>query len=732
MGPKTLKTSLLTGIALIVVASGLAIALLVTHRFSSAFHQAMAQQSASLAHAAALEAADRILINDLVGLQKLLDQQKASNPHLGYLFVVRDGRILAHTFPRGVPVELLEANEPASAEEGGQRRIASRQGEHFLDTAWPIFAGKAGVLRLGFSEALYRNQIFHLWVQIGGLTLVILGLALVGGLMFSRRLIRPLAALVAATREIDRGAVKVRVPVECRTELAQLASSFNHMVARQEDYNRRLEEQTQELERAYRQTQAACQIMREVSALGSLKEIGAFLLKNVREEVSCSHLALIALNGTRDTLFVVDSQGVNLVRHPQQVKTAAALLGKLTKPVSRAGQVVKPPLLPESFPPTEPQALIPFSDGHLKGVVVIACHGPCHCPPDKLSWLGLILTQNAGALGRAMLHEEEAARLLMRVEAAAGFGDLIGKDPKMQAIYRLIEDVAPTDATVLIQGESGTGKELVARAIHRLSPRRDKPFVVINCSAYPASLLESELFGHEKGAFTGATRQKPGRFELAQGGTVFLDEVGDIPPPAQIKLLRVLQNRRFERVGGEKTLTVDVRILAATHRDLLAAVAQGTFREDLLYRLKVIPIHLPPLRDRRNDIPLLALHFLRLFASQQGKTLHDLSPEAMRLLLEYSWPGNVRELENTLEHAVVLAKGSRLEPWDFPAALHQKESKTPPVSLADRELQTLLEILKETGGNKKLTAQRLGISRSTVYAMLKRYKASSSSDPTTH
>jgi two-component system response regulator HydG len=242
-------------------------------------------------------------------------------------------------------------------------------------------------------------------------------------------------------------------------------------------------------------------------------------------------------------------------------------------------------------------------------------------------------------------------------------------------------------------------------------------------------LLESELFGHEKGAFTGATRQKPGRFEQANGGTVFLDEIGEIPPPAQIKLLRVLQTRKFERVGGEKTLTVDVRVLAATNKDLMREVERRNFREDLFYRLNVIPIILPPLRDRRNDIPLLALHFLRRFAKERGKDLREISSGAMRLLLDYPWPGNVRELENSIEHAAVLAKGSLLEAWDLPSALHQPSSGFP-ATIADQELSLLLNILEECGWNKKLAAQRLGISRSTVYAILKRHNIKS--EPTTH
>ncbi len=730
MWPRSLKGSLLLAIAFFVVLSGLAIAFLVTQRYSAALRATIAGQAENLAHAVALEATDRILINDLVGLQKLLDQQLRSNPGLSYLFVVKDGRILAHTFASGVPVGLVEVNQPAAGGSPGFREIASRAGEHFLETAWPIFDGKAGVLRVGFSETYYEKQVMSLWLQIGLLTLGILLAALLGGLFFVRRLTRPLAALVEAALEIDRGATNVRVPVQGQAEIARLAGSFNQMVARQEEYTRRLEEQTQELEQAYGQTRAACQIVREVGALGSLKEMGAFLLHKLKDQVPCSHISLMAFNAPRDTLFVISDQGLTSLREPQTIKFAEETLEKLSKPGFTRKSFVKPPLVPGNFPALERQAQIPFTDGQIAGAALVACPGTCDCHPEKIQWLALILNQNAGALGRAMVHEEEFGALKGRVEAAAGFGDLIGKDPKMQTIYQLIEDVAPTDATVLIQGESGTGKELVARAIHRLSPRQDKPFVVINCSAYPATLLESELFGHEKGAFTGAIRQKPGRFELAQGGTVFLDEVAEMPAIAQIKLLRVLQSRKFERVGGEKTLTVDVRLLAATHKDLLKEVENGSFREDLLYRLKVIPIQLPPLRERKNDIPLLALHFLQRFAADQRKDIKEISSEAMRLLLEYHWPGNVRELENSLEHAMVLAKGSRLEAWDFPGALRQQAPLSQP-TLEDQELQTLLEVLKETGGNKKLAARRLGISRSTVYAILKRHKISTF-DPTTH
>jgi two-component system response regulator HydG len=378
----------------------------------------------------------------------------------------------------------------------------------------------------------------------------------------------------------------------------------------------------------------------------------------------------------------------------------------------------------------ERQAIIPLSSDKVCGAAIVGCPGGCACDQEEIERVRLILNQTAGALGRGVLHEDEVIGLKKRLETATGFDDLIGKDPKMQVVYKLIEDVAPSDATVLIQGESGTGKELVARAIHQHSSRKDGPFVVINCSAYPATLLESELFGHEKGAFTGALRQKAGRFEQAHGGTVFLDEVGDIPLAAQVKLLRVLQTRKFERVGGEQTLTVDVRVLAATHKDLVQDIKNGAFREDLFYRLNVIPINLPPLRKRQNDIPLLVEHFLKLFATEKSKNLEGVGSEAFRLLLNYPWPGNVRELENTIEHAVVLAKTGQVEAWDLPAGLQSVSSALPP-TLSQREGKALLEILEECGWNKKLAAQRLGISRSTLYLMLKKHKIPGSK-PTTH
>ena len=729
MRPRSLKSRLLLAVTALVLGSGLIIAFLSTQQYSSALRRAMFSQAENLAHSVALDAVEKVLLNDLVALQRMLDQQTQSNPVLAYIFVIRDGRVLAHTFDRGVPVQLLEANGISPAQQPHFKEIVSQHGETFLDTAWPIYEGKAGVLRLGFSESPYRRQVARLWEEIGAFTLGILLVALMGGLLFVRRITRPLAALVQATKEIDRGEAKIRVAVQGKDEIATLATSFNHMVGRQEEYTRRLEEQAAELERAHNQAITACKIVREISGLRTLQEMGATLIGKLQETIRCPHLALLVFNAGKDSLSVVSHRGAWEIKDGGALKIAREALDGVTKVIFSRKNLLKPPLIPEDFPVSERQAIIPFDDGQVSGAIIIAC-AEGSCSNEEIELVRLIVSQNAGALRRAMQHEEEVSALRSRVDSAAGFGDLIGKDPKMQVVYKLIEDVAPSDATVLIHGESGTGKELVARAIHQHSPRKDGPFVVINCSAYPATLLESELFGHEKGAFTGALRQKAGRFEQANGGTVFLDEVGDIPLPAQVKLLRVLQTRKFERVGGEQTLTVDVRVLAASHKDLVQEVKNGNFREDLFYRLNVIPIKLPPLRERKNDIPLLVEHFLKLFAAARSKDLQGLSSEALRVLLNYSWPGNVRELENTIEHAVVLAKAGQVEAWDLPAAI---PSSLPGVSptLSQREEKALLEILEECGWNKKLAAQRLGISRSTLYLMMKRHKISGF-NPTTH
>jgi two-component system response regulator HydG len=408
------------------------------------------------------------------------------------------------------------------------------------------------------------------------------------------------------------------------------------------------------------------------------------------------------------------------------LETVVAALGGLKKITFARKDILKPPLVPGTFSAAKHLATFPVRrDKQLLGAMIVSCPGNCICEIKDMELLELILNQTSGALKRAAVQEEEIRNLHSRIETVTEFSGIIGKDPKMQKIYKLIEDIAPTDASILIEGESGTGKELVANAIHHLSLRKDNPFVVINCSAYPSTLLESEIFGHEKGAFTGAIRQKAGRFEQAHGGTVFLDEIGEISPSAQIKLLRVLQSQKFERIGGEKTLSVDLRILAATNKDLLEEVKNGNFREDLYYRLNVIPIYLPLLRERSNDIPLLCQHFLAQFSLEQGKDINGFTSDALRLLLDYPWPGNVRELENSIEHATVLAKGDRIEVSDLPPAIRNFDAffaVESPGTIQENEKNLLTETLEECNWNKKLAAQRLGISRATLYNKLKKYQ----------
>ncbi len=312
--------------------------------------------------------------------------------------------------------------------------------------------------------------------------------------------------------------------------------------------------------------------------------------------------------------------------------------------------------------------------------------------------------------------------LTQALEKRYSFGNILGKNTRMQEVFELISDIADTDSTVLIQGESGTGKELIARAIHFNSYRKNKPFVVANCSAYSQNLLESELFGHEKGSFTGAIRRKIGRFEMANGGTIFLDEIGEVSPPTQILLLRVLQDHRFERVGGEETLEVDVRVIAATNKNLTEEMKRGTFREDLYYRLNVIPIFVPPLRERKDDISLLASYFLQKFSRERGKEVTGFSPEVIEVLLAHSWPGNVRELENVIDHAIIISKQDKVLPKDLPQFLFQRPLPAQEfTTLQDYEKDLILKTLKETNWNKHKASIKLNINRSTLYGKIKRY-----------
>jgi formate hydrogenlyase transcriptional activator len=386
-----------------------------------------------------------------------------------------------------------------------------------------------------------------------------------------------------------------------------------------------------------------------------------------------------------------------------------------------------------------------------------------------VGFLQLVANQVAVAIENALAFQEiaelkeqlskENAYLEEEVRNEHNFGDIVGQSDALRRVLKQVETVAPTGSTALIRGETGTGKELIARALHDLSPRRERTFVKLNCAAIPTGLVESELFGHEKGAFTGAISQKVGRFELAHRGTLFLDEVGDIPPELQPKLLRVLQEQEFERLGGTKTIKVDVRLVAATNRDLAAMVAGGRFRSDLYYRLNVFPLVLPPLRERADDIPPLVRHFTQRFARRMGRTIESIPSAVMEALVRYRWPGNIRELQNVIERAVILSPGASLQvplgdllpsptgrgaggegigdqrsevggqksvvgdrgPERDPTS--NLQPPTAALTLADAEREHILDALRETGwvvGGPKGAAARLGMKRSMLYWKMKK------------
>jgi len=325
--------------------------------------------------------------------------------------------------------------------------------------------------------------------------------------------------------------------------------------------------------------------------------------------------------------------------------------------------------------------------------------------------------------------EQENLLLKERLGDHLRFHHIIGQSRPMLQLFETMALVAPSEATVLITGESGTGKELIAGAIHQNSPRKDRPLIKVNCAALPEPLLESELFGHEKGAFTGAVSRKQGRFQLAHKASIFLDEIGEMPPTTQVKILRVLQEREFEPVGSTQTLQVDIRVIAATNKNLKEEIEAGRFREDLFYRLNVVTLQVPPLRERREDILLLADFFLKRYAEKNHRHIKGFSPKATDLLMRHTWPGNVRELENVVERAVILAREEIITPDNFPTALRDMDTSaaeldldlSPGKSLKEMERRMILRTLEETGGNRTHTADILGISRRTLQLKLKEY-----------
>ena len=414
--------------------------------------------------------------------------------------------------------------------------------------------------------------------------------------------------------------------------------------------------------------------------------------------------------------------------------------------ISNVAEQRRWPAYPERVKPYRIQSScsLPLSTSRRRlGTLVFACKQPSAYEAADVCFLQLVANQVAVAVENALAFQDieaafreiaalkeqlakEKAYLEEEVRTEHHFGEIIGESQALRRVLKQVETVAPTGATVLIGGETGTGKELIARALHDLSPCRERTFVKLNCAAIPTGLLESELFGHEKGAFTGAIAQKVGRFELAHRGTLFLDEVGDIPLELQPKLLRVLQEQEFERLGSTRTIRADVRLVAATNRDLTGMVADGRFREDLYYRLNVFPLVLPALRERRDDIPRLVRHFTQRFARRMGRQIETIPTAVMEALMGYPWPGNVRELQNVIERAVILSPGPILQVplGDLPpAAARARGPAAAPGTLADAERDHILGVLRQSGwvlGGPDGAAARLGMKRTTLQSKMKK------------
>jgi PAS domain S-box-containing protein len=492
---------------------------------------------------------------------------------------------------------------------------------------------------------------------------------------------------------------------------------------------------SKELQRAQHQLEKLFEISRQVNAKNSLSEIVDYV----------HEIAGDIFIDSDPILFLLDAGGQNFLTLEGCNTAVPELLGKIKQELENAGLV--PDFvrylqhieetriigseydkdLPVFFsfilrnysnwfglPISTPQQCI--------GYFVLASPTPQDYSREDTHFFLALFNQISGHIRHLVIHETEIDHLRLRVAQRTSHGKIVGQSDEMQKIYELIDLVAGSDVTVLITGENGTGKELVAQAIHRQSHRRKGPLVVANCSAYSPALLESELFGHEKGAFTGAIKMKKGRIERAQGGILFLDEIGDIAPATQVLLLRFLQDHCFERVGGEETLEADVRVLAATNRDLFKEVEAGRFRDDLYYRLNVITIHVPPLRNRKEDIPWLCSHFLESYKIKEGKNIFGFSPGAMQTLMDYDWPGNVRQLENAVSHAIILTQGQEIERRHLPQFLKESVPEPSTNSLAENERRLILGVLKESKWNKHEAARRLEISRSTLYSKIRRYR----------
>ena len=492
--------------------------------------------------------------------------------------------------------------------------------------------------------------------------------------------------------------------------------------------------QTRELQKTQHQLETLLEIARQVHTKSSLAEIFNFMQDITRKIFSAADPIFLILDANRNAFLTLEdcpskiyTPLARLLRHLEKSQGTSEFLDHLEK--IKHSQIVSKNQ-DNSLPSQFREAIESYSAwfglplltlDQCIGYFILGSHITQDYALEDLRFFQALFSQISGYIHQLVVREAEIKLLRQKVSDRSSFGEIIGQCDKMQEVYELIELVSGSDATVFITGENGTGKELVAQAIHERSHRRKGPFIVANCSAYSPTLLESELFGHEKGAFTGAIRQKKGRIERAQGGTLFLDEIGDIAPATQILLLRFLQDHCFERVGGEDTIMANVRVLAATNKDLFKEAEAGRFREDLYYRLNVISIPLPALRERKEDIPLLCQRFLEKFNDKENKHIKRFSPNTLQVLMDFDWPGNVRQLENAVSHAVIVCQSDVIGRKHLPRFLKDRPEESVSTSLAEQERRLILRVLKESNWNKHDAARRLSLSRSTLYSKIRRY-----------
>jgi PAS domain S-box-containing protein len=481
---------------------------------------------------------------------------------------------------------------------------------------------------------------------------------------------------------------------------------------------------SRELQKTQHQLETLFEISRQMNAKDALGELIDALITKAGEIFPESEPLFLILDANRNQFLHLAGGLDYMVEQPGMVADFIRHLGKIqdSQIISSANGPHTPAFLKiisEIYPSWFGLPII--VQRQCIGLFLLGSRRPTDYPKGDLHFIQALLDQIAGHVRSLVLHEAEINQLRHHQATKASHGELIGQSKKMQEVYELIDLVSASDATVLITGDNGTGKELVAQAIHQQSHRRKGPFVVANCSAYSPTLLESELFGHEKGSFTGAIRQKKGRIERAHGGTLFLDEIGDISPATQVLLLRFLQDHYFERVGGERAIEANVRVLAATNQDLQKAVETGNFRDDLYYRLNVIAIHMPPVRERKDDIPLLCWHFLSKCNLKEKKNILKISANAMQALMDYDWPGNVRQLENAINHAVIITQGETIRRRHLPRFLKEGMESLHSTSLAENERRLILRVLQEANWNKHEAARRLNLTRSTLYSKIRRY-----------